>query len=96
MLKSNLSINPVKLARYLFFVAASVLLIFGVGTLLRINQNPEQIVMYLFYAILFFGKRGTYVYMRTVCRKAKADLLVRSCAFEPEHCFVDHRSIWNC
>jgi lysylphosphatidylglycerol synthetase-like protein (DUF2156 family) len=55
MLKSNPSIDPVKLARYLFFVAAFVLLIFGAGTLLRIDQYPEQIVMYLFYAILFLG-----------------------------------------
>jgi len=55
MLNPNLSINPVQLARYLFFVAVSVLLIFGVGTLLRINQNPDQKVMYLVYAILFLG-----------------------------------------
>jgi lysylphosphatidylglycerol synthetase-like protein (DUF2156 family) len=55
MRNPNLSINPVQLARYLFFVAASVLLIFSVGTLLRINQNPDQKVMYLMYAVLFLG-----------------------------------------
>jgi lysylphosphatidylglycerol synthetase-like protein (DUF2156 family) len=55
MLKSNLSIDPVRLARYLFFVATFALLIFSVGTLLRINQNPDRMVMYLVYAILFLG-----------------------------------------
>jgi lysylphosphatidylglycerol synthetase-like protein (DUF2156 family) len=51
----NLSIHPVQLARYLFFVAASLLLIFSIGTLLRIYQNPDHRVMYLVYATLFLG-----------------------------------------
>jgi lysylphosphatidylglycerol synthetase-like protein (DUF2156 family) len=55
MRNPNFSINPIQLARYLFIVAASVLLIFSMGTLLRINQKPDHKVMYLVYAILFFG-----------------------------------------
>jgi hypothetical protein len=55
MRNPNLSINPVNLARYLFIVAASLLLIFGIGTLLRINPNPDHKVMYLVSAILFLG-----------------------------------------
>jgi lysylphosphatidylglycerol synthetase-like protein (DUF2156 family) len=55
MREPNPSISPIQLARYLFIVAASLLLIFGTGTLLRITQNPDQKVMYLVYAILMFG-----------------------------------------
>jgi lysylphosphatidylglycerol synthetase-like protein (DUF2156 family) len=55
MRNPNLSINLANLSRYLFFVAASLLLIFSMATLLRISQNPVHRVMYLVYAILFFG-----------------------------------------
>ena len=55
MPKPNLATDPFQLARYLFIVATSLLLIFGIGTLMRINQNPGHKAMYLVYAILFFG-----------------------------------------
>jgi len=55
MRKPNLSIDPIQAACYLFMTIASVLIILGIGTLLRINQNPDHKILYMMYAILFFG-----------------------------------------
>ena len=55
MRASNPSFSSVFLVRYLFFVNAAVLLVFGIGTLLRITQNPDSRIMYLVYAVLMFA-----------------------------------------
>lgn len=41
--------------RYLLFVTAIELVIFGVGTLLRISESPNLRSIYIAYAVLMFG-----------------------------------------
>src|SRR5512138_117606 len=55
MAKVFFSLNSVSLVRYLFFFIASVLFLFGAVTLLRINQNPGNMFLYVIYASLMFS-----------------------------------------
>ncbi len=47
--------SPFQLSRYLFFLTAAILVVFGVGSFMRINENPNQVVLYSIYALLMFG-----------------------------------------
>jgi len=51
----KMKLSPFQLARYFLLFTVAVLAIFGVGSLLRIGGNPEQTVLYVFYAIIMFG-----------------------------------------
>lgn len=41
--------------RYLFFITAIVLLVFGAGSFMRMNGNPDMKIIYGIYAVLMFG-----------------------------------------
>jgi hypothetical protein len=47
--------TPLQLARYLFLLTVAVLVVFGIGSLLRIGTNPDRTYLYVFYALLMFG-----------------------------------------
>ena len=44
-----------QIARYLFLLTAAVLVVFGVGSLLRIGVKPENTSLYTFYGLLMLG-----------------------------------------
>ena len=44
-----------EISRYLFLFTVIVLIVLGVGSLLRIGDNPERSGLYIFYSIAFFG-----------------------------------------
>lgn len=47
-------LSTFQLTRYLFLFTAAVLVVFGVGSLLRIGANPARAGLYAFYAVLMF------------------------------------------
>lgn len=47
--------SPFQLSRYLFFLTATILVIFGAGSFLRINENPNMLGLYAFYAFAMFS-----------------------------------------
>lgn len=47
--------TPLQWTRFLFLFTAAVLVVFGIGSLLRIGVKPENTLLYTFYAILMFG-----------------------------------------
>ena len=46
---------PSQIVRSLFFLTIAILVVFGIGSLLRINENPDRMVLYVFYALIMFG-----------------------------------------
>ena len=50
-----MKISAFQLTRYLFWLTVAVLVVFGVGSLLRIGDNPSRTGLYVFYAIVMFG-----------------------------------------
>ena len=44
-----------QLTRYLFLLTMAILIVFGIGSLLRMGGNPDQTILYVFYAVLMFG-----------------------------------------
>jgi hypothetical protein len=50
-----MNLSPFRTARYLFLLTVTILIVFGIGSLLRIGTNPENILLYAFYAVLMFG-----------------------------------------
>ena len=41
--------------RYLFFLTVAILVVFVIGSLLRIGTNPDRTALYIFYAVVMFG-----------------------------------------
>lgn len=41
--------------KYLFFITAVLLAVLGLGSFMRVNTNPEMMIVYALYALLFFG-----------------------------------------
>ena len=41
--------------RYLYFITALVLAVFGAGSVMRVNENPGMVIVYILYAVLMFG-----------------------------------------
>jgi len=50
-----MNLSPFQMARYLFLLTVAILVVFGVGSLLRMGAKPENTLLYAFYAILMFG-----------------------------------------
>lgn len=50
-----MKLSAFKLTRYLLVFTVVVLTTFGVGSLLRVNANPDRIFLYMFYAAAMFG-----------------------------------------
>ncbi len=51
-----------QLTRYLLWFTVAVLFAFGVGSLLRINANPDRSALYVFYAFLMFGDAAVLLF----------------------------------
>ncbi len=47
--------STLQLSQYLFLFTAAILVVFGAGSFMRINENPNQVVLYAVYALLMFG-----------------------------------------
>ncbi len=50
-----MNLSPFQTARSLFLVTVAILVVFGIGSLLRIGSKPENTLLYTFYAILMLG-----------------------------------------
>jgi hypothetical protein len=50
-----MKLSSFQLTRYLLWFTVAILFAFGVGSLLRINANPDRASLYMFYAFLMFG-----------------------------------------
>jgi hypothetical protein len=44
-----------EIARYFFGFTVAILIVLGVGSLLRIGDNPERSGLFIFYSTVFFG-----------------------------------------
>lgn len=53
--RNEMKLPALQLTRSLFLFTAVVLVLFGVGSLLRINLNPDRTGLYTFYAFAMFG-----------------------------------------
>lgn len=42
-------------SRNLLLLTVAILVVFGIGSLLRIGSNPDRTVLYVFYAFAMFG-----------------------------------------
>lgn len=54
--------TPLQSARYLFFLTVAVLIVFGIGSLLRIGTSPDRTSLYVFYALLMFGDAAVMLF----------------------------------
>ena len=54
-MKNIIKYTTPAVVRYLLFVTAIELVIFSVGSLVRISDNPELKNIYIIYAVLMFG-----------------------------------------
>lgn len=50
-----MKLSTFQLTRYLFLFTVAVLAVFGIGSLLRIEANPDRTFLYVFYAVAMFG-----------------------------------------
>ena len=50
-----MKLSVFQLTRYLFLLTVVILAVFGVGSLLRVFDNPARTALYVFYAIVMFG-----------------------------------------
>jgi len=48
--------------RYLFLFTVAILVVFGIGSLLRVNTNPARMTLYVFYAIVMFGDAAAMLF----------------------------------
>jgi FtsH-binding integral membrane protein len=51
----KMKISTGNLTRYFFLLTVAMLVIFGIGSLLRISAKPDQAFLYGFYAFAMFG-----------------------------------------
>ncbi len=47
--------SPFQWTRYLFLFTVAVLVVFGIGSLLRMSGDPGHTGLYIFYALVMFG-----------------------------------------
>ena len=50
-----MKVSTFQATRYLFWLTVAVLVVFGIGSLLRIGDNPSRTGLYIFYAAVMFG-----------------------------------------
>ena len=50
-----MNLSAFQLTRYLLLLTVAVLIVFGIGSLLRIGENPDRTILYVFYAVLMVG-----------------------------------------
>ena len=50
-----MKLTTFQLTRYFFLFTVVILAVFGIGSLLRINENPDRTILYTFYALAIFG-----------------------------------------
>jgi hypothetical protein len=50
-----MKLSAFQLTYYFFLLTFVILVVFGIGSLLRIGNNPNHMVLYVFYALVMFG-----------------------------------------
>jgi len=54
--------SPFQLTRYLFLLTAVILIVLGIGSLLRVNTNPARTALYIFYGLAMFGDAAAMLF----------------------------------
>jgi hypothetical protein len=49
------NLSPLQSTRHLLFFTVAILVVFGIGSLLRIFGNPDRAYLYVFNALIMFG-----------------------------------------
>ena len=57
------------LTLYLFLFTAVVLVLFGIGSLLRTSANPDRTGLYAFYALAMFGDAAVLLFCAWLLKK---------------------------
>jgi len=47
--------SALEITRYFFILTVAILVVFGIGALLRIGDNPNRTALYVFYGAAMFG-----------------------------------------
>ena len=50
-----MKLSAFQMTRYFFLFTVAILVVFGIGSLLQIGNNPDRTVLYAFYALVMFG-----------------------------------------
>ena len=50
-----MKLSTFQLTRYFFYITVFLLVMLGIGSLLRITANTERAFLYMFYALAMFG-----------------------------------------
>lgn len=67
-----------QIVRILFFFTIAILVVFGIGSLLRINENPDQAGLYIFYALIMFGDAAAMLFCVLQLSKRKKPFFILS------------------
>jgi len=57
-----MNLSSFQLTRHLFLMTAVILVVLGIGSLLRINTNPIRTALYIFYALTMFGDAAAMLF----------------------------------
>ena len=57
-----MKLSAFQLARYFFLFTFAVLVVLGIGSLLRIGTNPDRTALYIFYAVIMFGDAAAMLF----------------------------------
>ena len=60
-----------QMVRPLFLVTIVILIVFGIGSLLRINDNPARAGLYIFYGAIMFGDAAVMAFCVSQLRNRK-------------------------
>jgi uncharacterized membrane protein len=60
-----------QMVRPLFLVTILILIVFGIGSLLRINDNPARVSLYIFYAAIMFGDAAAMAFCLSQLKNRK-------------------------
>ena len=60
-----------QMVRPLFLVTIIILIVFGIGSLFRINDNPARAGLYVFYAFIMFGDAAAMAFCLSQLKNRK-------------------------
>jgi len=66
-----MKLSTFQMTRYFLLFTVGILVLFGIGSLLRIGGNPDRTVLYAFYAILMFGDAAVMAFCVFLLNKRK-------------------------
>jgi hypothetical protein len=68
---NNMKLSYFNLTLYFFWFTVVILAMFGIGSLLRINTNPERSALYIFYGLAMWSDAVALAYCAWQLNKRK-------------------------